>query len=446
MRWTVALGIAGLALLGSGGISKPEAGSAPVRDVATPQRGPLLGIVHHRRIAKLVRVDPRTLRASRRPAVSLGAVTSWARSPDHSRVAVGRTHGGTRHPRASIRFVHVREMRAAGDLQLGRGYVSELTWMAPGRVLSLHGVCCGSVDVVAVDVSARRIVRRVPLRGEVIRRERSRDGLVLLVTSSDRIEPVRLVLANADGELRSVVIQRIWGGRDVPDDYTTDSVVRYSYPALAVDPDGNRAFVFSAGGDVADVDLTSLSVEYHQLEEPPSLFGRLRNWLEPEAHGKASEGPSRYAWWLGDGLIALTGKDEHAYRDQAGSLQLREQPHGVELVDTRTWTVRTLDQEADHVRLAGDLLLATRFSWDSAAQTIIGMGLAGYTIDGEKRFHLFERKLLFGVIVHGTRAYVRLGEYNALVVPPTVYKVVDLASGHLLGTRTAPLPTLLVER
>jgi hypothetical protein len=441
MRRLVALGIAGLALLG--GISKPEAGSAPIRLEALER--PLLGIVHRGRVAKLVRVDPHSLRALRRPVVPLGAVTSWTTSPDRSRIAVGRTQGAPRNPSASIRFVRARWMRAAGGVQLGRGEISELTWIAPNRVLSLHGVCCGSVDVVAVDVRAQRIVRRVPLPGEVIRRERTREGLVLLVTSSDRIEPVRLVVANADGELRSAVIQRIWGGRDLPDDYATDPVARYSYPALAVDPDGNRAFLFSAGGDVADVDLATMSVEYHVLEEPSSLFRRFRNWLEPEAHGKASEGPSLNARWLGDGLIALTGKDEQAYRDQAGSLQLREQPLGVKLVDTRSWTLRTLDREGDHVRLAGNLLLATRFSWDSTARAISGMGLAGYTLDGQKRFHLFEQKVLFDLIVYGTRAYVMLGEYNAFVVPPRVYKVVDLASGDVLGTRTAPLPTLLVE-
>jgi hypothetical protein len=445
MRWTVAVGIAGLVLLGTGGISKPDASSALTRLGATPQRGPLLGIVHHGRVAKLVRVDPLTLRAFRRPVVPLGAVTSWATAPDRSRVAVGRTHGGRRNPRASVRVVRVREMRAVGDVQLGRGDMSEVTWIAPNRVLSLHGVCCGSVDVVAVDVSARRIVRRAPLRGEVIRRERTRDALVLLVTSSDRIEPVRLVLANSDGELRSVVIERIWGGRDVPDDYTADSVARYSYPALAVDPDGNRAFVISFGGDVAEVDLASLSVAYHTLEEPSSLFGRFWDWFEPEAHGKASEGPSRHATWLGEGLLALTGKDEFAYRDQDGSLQLREEPVGLKLVDTRDWTVRTLDENADYVRLAGDLLLATKFNWDSATQTLGGMGVAGYAVDGTKRFHLFEQKLLFGMVVYGTRAYLRLGEYNALVVPPKVYEVVDLSSGRVLGTRTAPLPELLVE-
>jgi uncharacterized protein YdeI (BOF family) len=300
--------------------------------------------------------------------------------------------------------------------------------------------------VVALDVGARRIVRRASITGEAIRRERTRDALVLLVTSSERIEPVRLVLADASGELRTVVLTRIWGGRDVPEEYRADSVLRYSYPALAVDPDGNRAFVISPGGDVAAVDLASLAVEYHTLEEPSSLFGRLLNWFEPEAHGKASEGPSRYARWLGHGLIALAGKDEYAYRDQAGTLQLREQPAGLKLVDTRSWTVRTLDENADYVRVAGDLLLATRFSWDSAARTLRGMGLAGYTVDGVKRFHLFEQKLLFGMVVYGTRAYVRLGEYNALVVPPKVYEVVDLFSGRVLGTRTAPLPTLLVER
>jgi hypothetical protein len=73
------------------------------------------------------------------------------------------------------------------------------------------------------------------------------------------------------------------------------------------------------------------------------------------------------------------------------------------------------------------------------------MGLAAYTVDGEKRFHLFEQKLLFGMVVYGTRAYVRLGEYSGLVEPPKVYKVVDLSSGRDLGTRRAPLPMLLVE-
>lgn len=445
MSRSVVIGVAGVTLLAGGSISRPEAASAPVRLEGSTPAGPLLGIVHHRRVARLVRVDPRSLRAFRRPVVPLGGVSSWAFSPDRSRLAVGRTHGGTRNPRTSVRFVRVRGMRTAGDVQLGTGEMNELTWIAPNRVLSLQRICCGSLDIVALDVSARRVVRRASMTGEVIRRETTRDALLLLVTSSQRIEPVRLVLADAEGELRTVVIQKIWGGRAVPEDYTADSVVRYSYPALAVDPDGNRAFVFSAGRDVAEVDLASLSVEYHTLEEPSSLFGRFWNWFEPDARGKASEGPSRYARWLGEGLIALTGKDEYAYRDQAGGLQLREEPAGLKLVDTRDWTVRTLDEDADYVRVAGDLLLATRFSWDSAARTLNGMGLAGYTIDGEKRFHLFDEKLLFDVVVYRTRAYVRLGEYNAFVVPPKVYEVVDLSSGRVLGTRTAPLPELLVE-
>jgi hypothetical protein len=445
MRRTIALGTAGLALLGGGSISRPGAASAPIRVEASTPPGPLLGIVHHGQVAKLVRLDPRSLRAFRRPVVSLGGVSSWAISPDRSSLAVARTHGRNENAHSSLRFLRVRGMRAAGNIRLGKGYTSELFWIAPKRLLALQGFCCASLDIVTLDVGARRIVRRAPIGGEAIRRERARDALVLLVASSNRIGPVRLVVADARGNLRTVSLERIWGGREVPEDYTVDSVARYSYPALAVDPGGNRAFVFSAGGDVAEVDLSTLSVEYHALDEPSSLLGRFWNWFEPEAHGKASEGPSRYARWLGDGLVAVTGKDEYAYRDQAGSLQLREEPAGLKLVDTRSWTVRTLDEDADYVRVAGNLLLATRFSWDSATQTLTGMGVAGYTIDGEKRFHLFEQKLLFGLVMYGTRAYARVGEYNALVVPPQVYQVVDLSSGRFLGTRRVPLPRLLNE-
>jgi hypothetical protein len=204
MLRTVVIGVAGLTLLAGGSISRPDAASAPIRLQSSTPPGPLLGIVHQDRVAKLVRVDPRSLLAVRQPAVPLGAVISWAISPDRSRLAVGRTHGGTRNPRTSVRFVRVRGMRVAGDVQLGRGDMNELTWIAPNRVLSLQGVCCGSLDVVALDVSAHRIARRVSITGEAIRRERTRDALVLLVTSSERIEPVRLVLADAKGDLRAV--------------------------------------------------------------------------------------------------------------------------------------------------------------------------------------------------------------------------------------------------
>ena len=66
----------------------------------------------------------------------------------------------------------------------------------------------------------------------------------------------------------------------------SDYRARQSVPGLAVDPEGKRALVIPAGGRVAEVDLDSMEVAYHELSEPVSLWGRLRNWLEPARGGE----------------------------------------------------------------------------------------------------------------------------------------------------------------
>ena len=53
-------------------------------------------------------------------------------------------------------------------------------------------------------------------------------------------------------------------------------------------------------GPVAEVDLASGRVGYHEVHEPVSLLGRLRNWLEPAAEAKTAEGAERQAVWVGN--------------------------------------------------------------------------------------------------------------------------------------------------
>lgn len=452
MRRIGALGIAGLALLGSGSISRPDASSAPLRLETAKTGGLLLGIVQQNGTSKLAPIDPHSLRPLRGRRVAAPGVRTWAFSPNRSRVALGLSREARTLPRSSLRFVHVRDMRTVVDVPLGVGGLNRLAWLSSNRVLVLQHLCCsGTFDVLVVAPSARRVLVRKTLDGEPLGAESTPSELVVLAAPPQGIGPSRLLVVDAGGGVRSVELGHIWGGRDVPEQ-AEPFVARQRYPALTVDPEGRRAFVASTDGSVASVDLQSLTVAYHTPSEPRSLLGRLRNWLEPEAQGKASDGPRRYSLWLGSGLIAVTGSDDHTFTGAHGALSMRTDPAGLSLIDTNSWTMRRIDDSVSHVSRMGDLLLATGYSWDSSTQREGGYGLAGYSLDGSKRFHVFKDRRLTQVRIFGTRAYVgldgtvRVGAAHVRLDDGSAFKTVDLATGQIIGTRTSPLPMLLVEQ
>jgi hypothetical protein len=453
MRRAVVVGIAGLALLGGGSIAPSNSVSGPFAFDSPKPRGPLLGIVHEGGAAKLVRIDPRSLRPLARRGLKVPSSWTWAFSPDRSHLILpAHRQAGRAAPRASLRFVDVRRMRALGGLSLGPGTVDGLAWLARDRVLVVHQLCCsGTFDVVTVAPRARRILQRTKLEGDLVSVVSTRHELVLLAAPAARIGPSRLFVVDAGGRLRSVPLDGIWAGRDLPQQESPPYVTHHRYPGVAVDPDGRRVIVVPADGPGAIVDLSSLAVQYHTLSEPRSLLGRLRNWLEPVANAKASEGTSRQALWLGDGLLAVAGSDDHTFVGPGGAVSMRTDPAGLSLIDTNAWTVRRIDDSVAHVSRVGNLLLATGYSWDSSIQREGGSGLAGYGFDGTKRFHVFEGRRLTQLRVHGGRAYVglfetvRVGATHIRLDDGSAFKVVDLASGRVIGTRTAPIPVLLVE-
>jgi hypothetical protein len=63
---------------------------------------------------------------------------------------------------------------------------------------------------------------------------------------------------------------------------------------------------------------------------------------------------------------------------------------------------------------------------------------AAYALDGEKRFQLFPGEHAWLAQVHDGRAYV--GPPGAV----DLLRVVDLSTGRVVATRTAPLPSLLL--
>ena len=125
-------------------------------------------------------------------------------------------------------------------------------------------------------------------------------------------------------------------------------------------------------------------------------------------------------------MIAVSGSDTEHGRYRAA---------GLRLVDTRTWSMRTIDGDAMSVQLAGDTLLTTGWSLDEATKRAIGIGVVAYGIEGEKHYHLFDGHDAWVALVLDGRAYVD--------VAGEPLRILDLSTGRVVGTREQPLPTLL---
>jgi hypothetical protein len=195
-------------------------------------------------------------------------------------------------------------------------------------------------------------------------------------------------------------------------------------------------------GRVAEIDLGTLAVSYHELAQPAALAPRPRGRHERAVRAKAANARTRLARWLGDGLLAVAGADEEAFTDARGREQVRIRPAGLSLVDTRSWTVRAVDRGASDFLVAGDLLLATGASWDAATGERRGIGLAAYGFDGGRRFGLFAGKEAWVAEVYDGRAYVGITRSDGR---PGPLRVVDLGAGRAVGRRQAPLPWLVLD-
>jgi hypothetical protein len=206
---------------------------------------------------------------------------------------------------------------------------------------------------------------------------------------------------------------------------TTAGITRSVLPGLA--SSGRHAYVIPAAGPVAEVDLDSLRVSYHSSA-----------WRHTAAQAKASEGATRHALPIGE-LIAVFGRDDETFTDADGRLNERGHPSGLDLIETRNWSMRKLDGAATWAVLGGGRLFATQYTWDSSTQTISGMGVAAYDLDGQKHFHLFPGKPASVALVYRNRAYVHVGSYDRAIV-------VEVSSGRILGSRRGQLPSLLLDK
>jgi hypothetical protein len=409
---------------------------------------PLLGLAVDRgqRHVWLARLNPKTLKP--RPAQRLALDSypgSWSYSPDRTLLAFGnQTGNGLNCCPARVRLVDIRTLRPVRAVSLGvTGQVVYLSWSAPDRLLALvrssedpgdEGPPLVTDRVMVVDPATGGVLASNELEGRAVA-VTTGDHALVLVLEGDGYGPVRLGLYGEDGRLVSVTLDQIEAGaRELPGD-----IEREDQPAVAVDRTGGHAYVVAPAGNlVADVDLATLAVGYHVPSQPVSLVGRLHDWLEPRAQAKGpQEGSWRSAVWLGNGQLAVYGRDGLTYSTEDG-LQIRNRPSGLVVIDTGGWTAKVVDPLSSALVVANGALLSWGWAWDSGTQHATGAGLGIYDSAGLQRFRVFGRRMVFDVQVVGPRAFV--GTKN--LYPR--YAVVSLRTGQRLRLiRGGELPLVL---
>jgi len=359
----------------------------------------------------LARLDAVTLR-QRGHAVALGMETpsAWARSPGGGRLAVGSGDG------VRFAFIDLRRMRRTASLDLGpRGYVAGLVWPTPRRVVAaLSGM---EVEIVVIDPVTSRVVRRETLAGTVMRSARTPDGLVLLLSGPGGMGRARLAVVTPS-RVRTAELP-VRAGVAPPSVFE---------PALAVGPDGKHALVSPGGAVVHEVGLATLGMAERALTERISLLGRLRSWLEPTASAKGPlDGPVRSASWIPGGGVVVSGWDHRATGERTSVAEAA----GVSLVDTRTWSVRTLAEAASVAVVSGDTVLAFGGSYGPGG--LRGTGLRAFDRDGRERFHLYGDRYVGAVTAVGRYAYV-----SEQFETETQIDVVELSTGRVVRTVRTP--------
>lgn len=402
---------------------------------ATPATGdePVLALVSSGTHADLVRLDPVSLAPVPGGAsVAMGLQDiPWASSPDGWSLAVGS--GRT----TSLVFVDLRSMRRVG--RVPTAFTTALAWPKADRLVLLERVA--RRWRFALVHPTQGVLSRTPLGAGwyVVAAARSTDGLVLLTASERRVGRPRLLLLDADGRARRVPIPRLDAGQRRKRSGERFRLW-YRHPGLAVDTEGRRAYVVTAGLRVAIVDLDTLAVSVRTAQ---AVSRRSAATAEPGLTARArsggnvlATGTQRQAHWLPSQMLAVSGWDARVSRDRAGKPVQHEDTAGLTLVDTRTWTARRLVEDTRWFHVTDDSVLV-----QVPPRRLPGTALLGFSHDGGERFRLDLDGVYFGIQSAGGYAYLGLADRYR---PHTVV-VLDARTGEQLGGPEAPGWVLLLS-
>jgi hypothetical protein len=395
-----------------------------------PATAPLTGLVYETGAYRLAQVDPVTLGVAR-TSEPLAQGYGWARSPDGGMLVLGTGVKGS-YETTALQFADPATLELVGKPVTFPGIVRVALWPAPRNVFAVVE-SLGKSTLQIVDALTRRVVAVRALGGPVLSYARFDRGLglVLLLGVDGKLAPARFAVVHPDGLVRTTRLERIragalwnWNARD--------GIGQVREPGLAVDDVGHVAYVVDPGWLVAAVDLGTLRVGYHRPLR--ALVSRIASWLTPAAEAKGLNGPVRTARWLGDGLVAVWGSNQTAVRKKGGTVYSGT-PAGVSVLDTRAWSVQTIDPEGNSATIGDGIMLTTGGRWSSTGST--SRGIADFGPDGALRWLLGERSNNWIASVYGS--LVVLGKQGNL------YDVLDSQSGKVLRSDVAtPFPTLLL--
>ena len=391
--------------LAAGLVAVPQ---APAQD--TSAEAPLLRMRDGHNSDLLFRLNPRTLQQEGRPIRTFRGGTDLEMSPDGARLAFadGAHPRGRRRARsARIHFVNVAGWRSMGVARVGRHGWLTVGWVSRHRVVAVAGEGFGRQRLIWVDARTRKVVARRAYSGWTVNTLPVPGGAALVLGPEEGVGPIRILVLDPNGGVRTISVDGIKAGADYAE--RSGQVLT---PAVTVDPEGGRLYVVAARGLlVAEVDIASGAVAYHPLGASASK-GNIGVWW-------------RQAVWAGDGRIAVTG--DHWPRPR-GRVFRGPVPFGVRMIDTRTWSIATLDPRPDTMHVAQGAVLAagTRF-FDPRRGRPKNTGLLGFDETGRRAFTRFRGRPVTLLGSRGGLGYVWIRRMRTA-------HVIDLDSGRTVNS------------
>jgi hypothetical protein len=392
-----------------GGIAGPCAGPAPGAEERTYAFVGELPTGD----ARLVQVDPRTLTPIG-AGLELNAplVTSHARSPDGRRLAIGTSD------RAQLRIIDLDRLTTIRTIELAaspRTSARAIAWLADDRLVAViqraspTGRYVRERTAIVADpstgtiVGRQRLTNKLALAGSV----HAAGRLVLMLrSSSHRGSTVQLVVVDADGTVRTRVVDV---GKRAGVLHTTQ---------LAVAPNGRRAFLLGWAirrdtPPVLEIDLDTLAVRARTLRVDGAALPRA-------GISTLQVGAIDDRYLVAVGAVAASEKADGEFVPAAGIFR----------VDTQSWTAGQIDPRATYFRVRdGNLLTygpSSRLR-ELARPSGRGSGVTAYALPGRRLYHLYGDRPFSQIELAGAYGHVLLGPSRAKRL------VFDADSGKPLG-------------
>ena len=256
------------------------------------------------------------------------------------------------------------------------------------------------------------MLARRPYTGWLVNTVTVPGGLAVVVGPSEGAGPVRILLADEHGGVRRIPVAGINAGADYAE--ASDPSGQVLTPAVTVDPDTGRLYVVAARGLLAaEVDLASGMVAYHSLGASSSK-GNVGVWW-------------RDAAWAGDGRIAVTGDHCPAVRGRRPPAGPVPEPFGLRMIDTRDWSMATLDPRTDSMHVGDGAVLASGTRFFNGGRRTESTGLLGFDEAGRRAYTRFRGRQVVLLGSRGSLGYVWVRRTRTA-------HVIDLDSGRTVNT------------